>query len=221
MKPILFSGPMVRAILDGRKTQTRREIKTPGGNVLGVYLPDLGYALGGKIFENLTNEDDPICVMTPVGIVRPRYLPGDILWVRETWRLQNYGYDPSTQTYKGQELQYRADFTDEENAIYGRRGGCAPCKWKPSIHMPREAARIFLRVTKVKVERLQAISESDAQAEGCGYGFHNDGVNKYIQNHTPKEQFAAIWNSLHSKKGCGWEADPCVWVYEFERVENE
>lgn len=206
MKPILFSGEMVKAILAGRKTMTRRVIKN---------MPTFAFMYTTKELNqsNFVSEYS-------------RIQPGNVLWVRETWRIQNYGYDSETLEYEGQELQYRADFTEDEDECYGRRGGCAPCKWKPSIHMPREAARIFLKVTDVRVERLQEITPFDAWCEGCRIG------NSFSwEEHVPELQqqcrdiiFRDLWNSLNAKRDNGmyaWDMNPWVWVYEFERAEAE
>ena len=96
--------------------------------------------------------------------------------------------------------------------------------WCPSIHMPREAARLFLRVKRVSVERLQDISEADARAEGCsaGYETHGDGKFEDVTEHewTAKEEFADIWDSIYAKRGFGWNINPWVWVVEFERLDG-
>ena len=174
-KPILFNTEMVRAILDGRKTQTRRLCK--GQPQDGVTSPTaLGY--------------------------EPLYKPGDILWVRETWnggRLfgqKGYGY------------VYAADYK-----------GQSALGWRPSIHMPRAAARLFLRVTNVRCERLQDITNEDAVCEGipkCD-GHDRDGCDCAIA------KFAELWDSTIKKADLprySWDANPWVWVIEFERMEE-
>ena len=195
MKPIIFSGPMVRAILEGRKTQTRRVIKPQPTGTEPIYnpshfLPDKGWYFKGG------------------GVSKPRYQPGDILWVRETW-CTTMEMEPE----RGKvHYHYRAtpDTTVE----------CCPeglLKWKPSIFMPKVAARLFLKVTGVRVERLQEISVDDIEAEGA-YRVMD------IQSDTDdtrlnKGNFADLWDSINGKK-YPWASNPWVWVYEFERTEK-
>jgi hypothetical protein len=193
MKPILFSTEMVQAILAGRKTQTRR--------VMGV---------SGALYPNETVADWVVRWK-----VEPRYHKGDILWVRETWQTV-----PS-EDGEGYAYVYRASQNgrDWEDNTEG-------WKWRPSIFMPKEAARLILKVTNVRAERLQDISEEDARAEGVGdpYEYQHpmyydykmfDGVSCGIC------AFAGLWESINAKRGYGWETNPFVFVYEFERVEVE
>jgi hypothetical protein len=210
MKPILFSTPMVQAILDGRKTMTRRIVKVniadrfvldDSGNVLGSYTEGMP-----EVYPTI--DDAP-------------YQEGDILWVRETWC--NYN----------NKFYYKADkkcYGCTEDGICMPRGieshiTCELCesvgvdgyiRWRPSIHMPREAARIFLRVKTVRVERLQDITEEDAKAEGCMPTIL-DGV-VFI---AAKGEFHAIWDNLNAKRGFGWDANPWVWVISFERISEQ
>jgi hypothetical protein len=180
MKPILFSTEMVNAILDGRKTQTRRIVKPQPKTIAHDSknrLPMAFWADNSKW-------------------IKPKYQVGDIIWVRETWSKKDGHY-----FYKaGHEL-----LIDSEPLIK---------RWRPSIYMPREAARIFLRVTNVRVERLQEITEKDAKAEGV---ITNDAVkvSSYVY------WFEMLWDDLNKKRGYGWETNPWVWVYELERVEVE
>jgi hypothetical protein len=136
-------------------------------------------------------------------------------------------YDPNTRVYGRQELQYRADFNDLENANYGKRGGLAPCAWRPSIYMPRRASRITLEITEVRVQRVQAITREDARAEGISEYLHEfigvpstEADADVWRNHTTVENFAALWDSLNAKHGFGWDANPWVWVIEFKRLEK-
>lgn len=223
MKPILFNTEMVRAVLDGRKTVTRRVIKPQPESRPTPMAKDScwpGY----------------FAIQGTEKVVRPPYRTGDILWVRETW------------TKEGGEYFYRADFDSDfldpcETLSGGYphectyHPGCEGCMrgpqriyWRPSIHMPREAARIFLRVTNVRVERLQDITEEDAKAEGAqkmypytdpetrktAFLLHDDG--------TYRIGFFQIWDSTIKPKDrvayC-WESTPWVWVIEFERIVNE
>jgi len=188
MKPIIFSTPMVQAILDGRKTQTRRVVKINGCPITSP-KESLELTKEGLIYHSF-------CSMS--GYYKPLCQPGDILWVRETWLKADDGY------------YYKADIkvpSESENLrkTYGY-------KWRPSIFMPREAARIFLLVKDVRVERLQDITEEDAIAEGIRIGI---GGEPYF---SCRDAFVALWNSINTKRGYGWDTNPWVWVYEFEKI---
>lgn len=220
IKPILFNTEMVRAILDGRKTCTRRVIKLPE-NMDGVPVGKSG------------DSSNPLGFMYPGGIKRPPYHPGDILYVRETWEHfeccccegDEHGncYREPQQSALNKSCgcyMYRA--TDE---IYG------DARWHPSIRMPKEAARIWLKVTDVRVERLQDITPKGAESEGVGNLFYDDigyGEKNYGTEVDPeygiaKEQFAWLWESTIKKSDIdryGWDASPWVWVIEFERCEK-
>jgi len=210
--PILFSVPMARAILAGTKTQTRRVIKPQPIHTCDFFRREC-LLCEKDVVANGVNSYSKSTVWH-----KPKYRRGDVLWVRETWRMQNYGYDPKVQAYEGQELQYRADFTDEEDACYGRRGGCAPCKWRPSIHMPRAAARIFLRVTDVRAEQIRDIRLNDILSEGIRLEWFGNSppeshaVSLYLA-------FEKLWNDLNAKHGYGWAENPWVWAYTFERCD--
>lgn len=179
MKPIIFSTPMVQAILENRKMQTRRVIKLPEQYV-------------GRPIGEAGNDKNPLGLMYVGGIKRPPYNIGDILWVRETWYLETF-YGAHSYVYRASEPNYPV------NVGAGQHG------WRPSIFMPKDAARIFLRVKDVWVERLQDISLKDAIAEG----FSNI------------DEFLCFWDKLNKKRGYGWEANPWVWVIEFEKTEKE
>lgn len=218
IKPILFNTEMVRAILDGRKTCTRRVIELPE-NMDGVPVGKSG------------DSSNPLGFMYPGGIKRPPYQPGDILYVRETWcalPVNEAGHMRGHSIY-----YYRAD---GDLRPEGWRG-----KWRPSIHMPKEAARIWLKVTDVRVERLQEIDEDGAWDEGfkfkppCLTRVSADGHTcvldgpcmssiKYCDM-TIGELFGReLWNSTIKKSDLdryGWDANPWVWVIEFERCENQ
>lgn len=187
-KPILFSGEMVRAILDGRKTQTRRVIK-PQPRFDRMGLTDAS-------FVNTYDETWAYPNVCPEKYYKCPYgKPGDLLWVRETWR------ESESHTWAGCQnldaIHYKADH-DEPDA-----DGC----WRPSIHMPRWASRITLEVTNVRVERLQDILVEDSLKEGMDHNPMN----------CPRMEFAQLWNSINEKRGYGWETNPWVWVVEFER----
>jgi len=207
--PILFSAPMVRAILDGTKTMTRRAVKPmPGdGSILyveqddGSYWPFRGDGDGGFRVIGGATELEYYCSYGE---------PGDTLWVRETFaRVVTFegGYRSKT--------IYRA--TDEDAKV-------GP--WTPSIFMSRHNSRIDLRVRAVRVERLQEITEADARAEGAMYhdgggvghsGWRHDIDHGYVYP-TARDSFAHLWDSINAKRGFGWDANPWVWVIEFERI---
>jgi len=193
MKPIIFSTPMVQAILDGRKTQTRRVIKIDDA-------PE-----NWKISIAGTS----IVRTEPYDAKLPRYAAGDILWVRETFCEVPYEYNHVP--IKGGHITipkyaYKADSERDYTGI-----------WKPSIYMPREAARIFLRVTNVRVERLWDITETDVRKEGFSDHFDIETDTFYPCGYF----FKHTWNSLYAKRGCGWDTNPWVWVYEFEKINKE
>ncbi len=200
MKPILFNTEMVQAILDGRKTVTRRIIKGLPQNAERIeWLTNSGNAksYGVAIFEINDNRKD----------FKVPCLVGDILYVRETWQKSPAG----TYLYK----------TDNN----GNLSNGHVDKWKPSIHMPKEAARLFLRITDVRIERLQSISGNDCFREGALTlkTYHNfDG--DMMQSCVPYDFFADVWNSTLKKNELeqyGWDANPYVWVYKFEVISKE
>ena len=203
MKPILFNTDMVRAILDGRKTCTRRIIKPPPQSRLcytfaGCNCGTWGYPsktaheIWGAEYryqKNITDEELK-------RMWNPPYHTDDILYVRETWKKAPNGY----YYYEDWQKNYIADIT----------------KWHPSIHMPKEAARIWLKVMDVKVERLQEISGEDLIKEGIDLFQSN-----YVR--VAFDEFKNIWNSTIKKSDLdryGWDANPWVWVIEFERCEK-
>lgn len=231
-RPILFSGPMVRAILDGKKTVTRRVVKgrDPRWEVddredgrLWPYYPCYVYA-----------EPEPIDLQCPYG------QPGDRLWVRETFwfaRPYNYGFCPSGDPIirRGIPLapvHYAADGdppnTPNRHYPDGLKGGAfaAPDPYaiwvkRPSIHMPRRLCRIVLEVKSVRVERLQGITEDEAIAEGFERDFRPDGTDYGCGLVHAVEEFAALWDQLNADRGHSWESNPWVWRVEFERVINQ
>lgn len=197
--PILFKTEMVQALLAGRKSCTRRVIKLPDG-------------MTGRPVGNSGNSSNPLGFFYIGGIKRPPYQPGDILYVRETW---GKGYEEGTYIYKADDkLADLPTFKDSTKLIY-----------HPSIHMPKDAARIWLKVTDVRVERLQEITEAEAILEGAidNRAFIHSPDNEYDHIHTAREHFIDIWNST-IKKGdldkYGWDANPFVWVIEFEWCEK-
>lgn len=231
IKPILFNTEMVRAILDGRKTCTRRLIK-PQPDKKHIY--PLGFVTDSTekkevgCFGFAANEYGG-----SIQYVKPPYQPGDILYVRETWEHfeccccegdehGNCYREPQQSTLNKSCGCYMYRATDE---IYG------DARWHPSIHMPKEAARIWLKVTDVRVERLQDITPKGAESEGVGnlfyddigYGEKNYGTEVDTEYGIAKEQFAWLWESTIKKSDLdryGWDANPWVWVIEFERCEK-
>ena len=227
-RPILFNAEMVRAVLDGRKTQTRRIAK--------VEACDTRPLGGGRVF------------ITPTGFYVPRTpedhasycpygQPGDRLWVRESWRVGAWNESDGKIA-----VDYRADNharrewldpnPDDDGELFNRlweqssedcsgrvrpddegryqwKASESPCRWRPSIFMPRAFSRITLEITSVRVERVQAINSNDARAEG---------INRPIDARYPVVEFRALWDSINAGRGYGWEVNPWVWVIEFKTV---
>ncbi|BBS20764.1 hypothetical protein WP5W18E06_13010 [Klebsiella quasipneumoniae] len=205
---MIFNGEMVRAILDGRKTQTRRPVKFP------VHDKNLGCELSGN---ELAGE-----------LSAGNYLnsafgkPSDRIWVRETWARYNIDQNSHDIAYRA---TTPADWPEE-----GR--------WRPSIHMPRWASRILLEITDVRVERLNAISEEDAQREGVHtevwdqtvvarnyaardefFQFWSEDMPHYVEmNQLYRSSFRSLWESIYGAEN--WQANPWVWVISFKRVEG-
>jgi hypothetical protein len=195
IKPILFNTEMVRAILDGRKTCTRRLVRfLPGENPQWT-----GYIRDGLMLYNGRNE--PCIIKVP-------YQPGDTLYVRETWcglPVNEAGH------MRGHTIYYYK--ADGELRPKGWRG-----TWHPSIHMPKEAARIWLKVTDVRVERLQEITSEQICREGVEVEYPH-----VLNGEEKRYAFSTLWNSTIKKSNLnryGWDANPWVWVIEFERCEK-
>lgn len=216
-RPILFSAPMIRALLDGSKTQTRRIVKQQerlrlGHDVLhrGDTLPEYRNEHGGWQ-QWVPNAKTMRC---------PYGAPGDVLWVRETWCINGF---PSTAT--SPEHCYFAA-SDEAQAAHDGDGftifnkdGSERSPWKPSIHMPRWASRLTLQLTDVRIERLQDISEQDAIAEGCGPVIADDLKTHPLAKHigpAPVNHYAALWERINGETGPrSWDANPWVWALTF------
>ncbi|CAN7316234.1 hypothetical protein [Acidovorax delafieldii] len=216
-RPILFSGPMVRALLNGSKTQTRRIVK-------------------GRAFEWLECFNfTPEFVALPDNAMCPYGHPGDRLWVRETFYCDHCFYPEGTPpicywdadkprpAHTPEQIQqeradmldamyYRADSDPEFEAPEG------PTPWRPSIHMPRWASRITLEITGVRVERLQDISDADCVAEGCGALPAAIGcpMTSTPGETIPRAMFRALWESINGPDS--WAANPWVWAIEFRRL---
>ena len=225
IKPILFNTEMVRAILDGRKTCTRRVVKTRRKDACGFYVTRYSDGSFAGVYEY---DEDERMFENPL---IPPYKPGDILYVRETWTKECEKYYYRT--------DFDSDYLDPCETLSGgypvscrNHPGCDGCmatstriRWHPSIHMPKEAARIWLKVTDVRVEQLQEITDDGAKAEGAidNRGFIHSPENEYDRIHTAREHFLEIWDSTIKKSDLdryGWDANPWVWVIEFERCEK-
>jgi len=210
-KPILFNTGMVRAILDGRKTQTRRIVKNPVLDLLGTY-PSKDVSDKAKILCPYFSEK---------------------LWVRETW------CDPTGEGYPIVYKADMPQHWDANETSHGEDVDLTEkdFKWKPSIHMPRDLCRINLSVESVEIERLQGISENDAKAEGIasitkdgatykygmvdsdGYpGNDNYGWSWEDFMSTATEAFSKLWNSIYKEQGLGWNNNPWVWVIKFKLI---
>ena len=208
LKPILFDTEMVRALLEGRKTVTRRVVKPqPNGNGMEKMPDDSGWP--GYWAE-----------VGSLRVINPPYKPSDVLYVRETWAELETVYGVPYYAYKADD----SDLYHSSGENFSR--------WYPSIHMPREAARIFLRVTGVRAERLREIATMEAQQEGqpectgdimmCGGPDSCFDCEASYQNAI--RWFSGVWDSTikpADRATCGWDANPWVWVIEFERIEKE
>ena len=221
MKPILFNTDMVRAILDGRKTVTRRVVKPQPKSHIAYACMGSGCGKWGYPGKDAWEYWDDESFRLPDGISQdelkriwtPPCHTGDILYVRETWAPMYP--DETSKIVCG--YMYKADDCGLRGEVYQKwydakypngKDWCWPGKWRPSIHMPKEAARLFLRVTDVWVERLKEINALSAMDEGV----------------TDWNDFVKLWNSTIKPADLplyGWDANPWVWVIEFERVRKE
>ena len=222
-RPILFSAPMVRALLAGTKTQTRRVVKLLGAEVIEE-RPD---GLDGAVFS----QPWPWSPQYDGWVPCPYGRTGDRLWVRETWAALQPTDDAATASEHRDRVVERPE-DGERVALWYRADGEMPLveqlwaddeedgiRWRPSIYMPRWASRITLEVTAVRVERLQAITDADAKAEGVERNV-DDGVEYFGPlNHghiDPRVAYRSLWESIN---GAGsWAANPWVWVVEFKLV---
>lgn len=226
MKPILFNTEMVKAILDGRKTVTRRiadinpEITCNDSTTDHDFVLDnfTGGTANGFVCRRCGFGVAPPHSRVPCGssLFRPRYWPGDILYVRETWSFWPC-FDCDNDMCCGLGISYKET---DGCFVFKTQKSKVPYeeKWCPSIHMPKEAARIFLRVMDVRLERLQGIDAGGIRAEGLGTGAAVCGDMEIA-----RAEFKILWNSTIKPADlptCGWDANPLVWVYEFERCEK-
>jgi len=210
MKPILFSTDMVRAILDDRKTETRRVVKPQPPKNTDYLEPEDVEGNGWLCISNFDGgefKDGDHWRKCPYGQV------GGRLWVRETWM-------PETENgIKTGGIIYRATDKPEKD-------GENPLRWRPSIHMPKSASRITLEITDIQIERVQDITEEGARAEGVS------AIPYYLPSEIPEKnfayrlglgaitrpRFARLWDSINEKRGYGWNSNPFVWVIKFRRI---
>ena len=204
--PILFSAPMVRAILTGQKTQTRRVVKPQPAYVCSDWTFDaepgdvvMYHWWPYRLRESRGRNKRAAGELTPVRIKCPYGQPGDMLWVRETWRLWDSKADS---VIKGCLKEYDLDYLKTCYVEYRATTDHDEGPWRPSIYLPRWASRLILHVKDVRVERLQDISYEDAQAEGVD-----------------PSRFAELWNTINAKRGFGWENNPWVWVVTFKNLD--
>lgn len=230
IKPILFNTEMVRAILDGRKTCTRRICKDANE----CTVPDMEFYDADKRTYAVHNFADlEHTEKLSIGERTCPICPGDILYVLETWeRFECWNCDGDERGNCPKEP--KKSVLDKTCGCYMYRATdeiSGDAKWHPSIHMPKEAARIWLKITDVRVERLQDITPKDAENEGVGNLFYEDigyseknyGTEVDPEYGIAKEQFVWLWESTIKKSDLdryGWNANPWVWVIEFERCDK-
>lgn len=217
MKPILFNTEMALALLAGRKTQTRRVVKPqPAGD--------------GSAPEPLETRPGAWNAWGDDNVLWPAYQPGDVLWVRETWSTRESD-QCHAQPRNGEKCPYEScelpdghcfpkEYIYKATDSLPEYGG----KWRPSIHMPKEAARLFLRVTDVRVERLQDITVNDLQFEGIVPAGYLSQYAVMTEADGWLDHFKALWDSTIKPTDLyryGWNANPWVWVYTFERITRE
>ena len=190
-RPILFGNPMIRAILEGRKSQTRRVVKPQPDDCM--VQQGAVYRHPRNIGRYIGNTERAPC---PYGV------PGDRLWVRETWR-----QDPGERGVDYRANGKPASINHDEYARW---------TWRPSIHMPRAVSRITLEIVDVRVERLQEIKEDDAKAEGCSPLVESDGS---VTCGRRKTVFRELWDSINAKRA-PWASNPFVWVLEFRMTKD-
>ena len=201
MKPIIFKTDEVRAILEGRKSQTRRVAK---------YITDYCISderINAHIKTKTKNSYFTGCIKHFNEMYAP-YQVDDVLWVRETWQLLPSGFD---------------EIPPEKNYIYKATDELSDecTRWRRSIHMPREAARLFLKVTGVRVERVQNMNFYDWKADFCPSFNEQEKALASFTGHTyVVELMKNLWDGIYSTKGYSWDTNPWVFVIEFERVKN-
>lgn len=221
-RPILFSEQRVRALLVGQQTQTRRIMKTQ------AFGPGQDHHEGVHAFDVSANHlhGYKMMSMADISYQCPYGKPGDILWVRETWRgpmvpesdLAEYERDP-TPFRLPEYCQYRADSNELGQHVLSTPEA-EEFGWQTAIHMPRWASRINLEITGVRAEKIQDISEDDIMAEGVQTDSHflNNFFTMNVNSESPKEAYRKAWEKQYG--ATSWEVNPWVWVIEFQRVER-
>lgn len=209
-RPIIFSSEMVKAILDGRKTQTRRVLRKQPIDILPMNCPDMWVTLQTR---------DP----NHGEVIGCRYgIPGDRLWVRETFLPDppidgwdgDFEWNGCGRPISGVPAHYRKP----EHCLFAASWRGTPLTWRPSIFMPRWASRITLEITGVRVERVQEISEADAIAEGTTPSCVGDDLD-YLKY---RAGYMTLWDTINAERGFPWKSNPWVWVIEFKNVsENQ
>ncbi|WP_411178240.1 hypothetical protein ACHQIY_15290 [Klebsiella pneumoniae] len=214
---MIFNGEMVRALLDGRKTQTRRIVK---GTDSAVKFCKEWNINGEEVFVVLGEKDhtgmNPVlgAISCPFGAV------GNRIWEREAFRVRSRATDVAILVYKASE---RNSWTEQTHRVPVAvcNKPATPEKWTPSLHMPRWASRILLEITDVRVERLNAINEHDAQAEGVAKlrgGFWKHYQPGWTQHQlSARGSFVTLWKSIYGDES--WNSNPWVWVIKFKRIE--
>lgn len=223
-RPIIFNGDMVRAILRGEKTQTRRPVKPQP-----VFLPDALPPRWRWKSRRFIAEWVDMAGGLGMQDFCPFGQPYDRLWGRETWRLADpdgddatskdvYGpYAPFVGGNGSRKICWRVIYratSPESHPKYGK------ALWTPSIHMPRWASRITLEIIDVRVERVQDINESEAQAEGVRPAFSHPGLDGVVSQPSYRWGFWRLWDKLYAERGLGWDVNPWVWAITFRRVES-
>ena len=206
-RPILFSAEMVRAILDGRKSQTRRVVKPQP-----VVDPEWEGGAYADVGATPSGAGRQLVAASQLHVACPYGVPGDRLWIKEAFYREDY-------LQHGQ--QYHAVLWKASTPEGAEVIGGGPIKWRHGRYMPKDAARLLrLEITAVRVQRVQEIAIEDAQAEGFEYecGYYCDERVGHVDDTPPDALFARYWDSLNAKRGYGWDVNPWVWVLEFKRV---
>ena len=239
MKPILFTDEMVRAILAGLKTKTRRPLKPQPDDDAKIMIGEMGSSKGVAFIGNSTSGGHVTRIVSPYGQV------GDRLWIRETFCLEHQVESDQPPPFTdGRPILYLRDGIEcskEEAEIwlqphyratdptpelaYEDSDGEPTVRWKPAIHMPRWASRITLEITDIRIERVQEITEEEARAEGvlpCPHPLSKDDecLDCYLDAGEYVCSFLNLWNRLYAKKGLGVDVNPWVWVITFRRVKG-
>lgn len=241
-RPILFTGDMVKSILRGSKTVTRRVVMTQPVLTTRSEETPAYYWLKSKLHYSKRELVDQLPDLCPYGI------PGDLLWVRETWKVASFMEgDPMRFQYRadmGEAWESERDFVDEvkyeewfervciqstdylekikwtnkdDDGVYRWDNGMSPLPWRPSIYMPRWASRITLEIMSVKVERVQDITWREVIPEGVSAFTVARGAMS-DNPPDPRWKFIEVWNKINAGRGFGWDTNPWVWVIEFKKI---